>query len=183
MAAVARIRCNAPLDERILTMKITVAKISTPIGELRAATTPAGICAVNFTDRWDAVWKKLEIRFGPLEETSQGETFGLMDRLKEYFAGKPDDFNGLPFDPGGTQFQQIVWKALREIKRGETWSYGGVAAYIGNPKAVRAVGSSNGRNPLSIVVPCHRVIGSDGALRGYGCGVHRKEWLLALERS
>lgn len=124
-----------------------------------------------------------QVCLDPLEETSHGETFSLMGRLKDYFVGKPGDFNGLPFDPGGTQFQQIVWKALREIKRGKTWSYGGLAAHIGNPKAVRAVGSSNGKNPLAIVVPCHRVIGSDGALRGYGCGVHRKEWLLALEES
>ena len=161
--------------------KITVAEMETPIGSLRVAATADGICAVDFVDRWDIVHQKLEKRFGPVEETSKGETYGLVDRLKLYFAGTADDFNGLPFDSGGTQFQQTVWHALREIKRGETWSYGQLAAHIGNPKAVRAVGSTNARNPLAIVVPCHRVIGGGGELRGYAGGLHRKEWLLNLE--
>ncbi|MBW7935431.1 MAG: methylated-DNA--[protein]-cysteine S-methyltransferase, partial [Gemmatimonadaceae bacterium] len=87
----------------------------------------------------------------------------------------------LPLAPTGTAFQQRVWKALREVPFGKTASYGDIARRIGNPKGVRAVGLANGRNPISIVVPCHRVIGSDGSLTGYGGGLDRKQWLLRHE--
>jgi methylated-DNA-[protein]-cysteine S-methyltransferase len=102
-------------------------------------------------------------------------------QLEEYFAGERREFF-LPLEPAGTDFQQPVWQALRTIPYGETISYGELASRIGNPRAVRAVGLANGRNPLSIVVPCHRVIGADGSLTGYGGGLERKRFLLALER-
>lgn len=101
-------------------------------------------------------------------------------QLEEYFAGKRTTFD-LPLAPTGTAFQQRVWKALREVPFGKTASYGDIARRIGNPKGVRAVGLANGRNPISIVVPCHRVIGSDGSLTGYGGGLDRKQWLLRHE--
>ncbi|MGC1207213.1 MAG: methylated-DNA--[protein]-cysteine S-methyltransferase [Ornithinimicrobium sp.] len=102
------------------------------------------------------------------------------DQLREYFAGERTDFD-LPLAPHGTDFQHRVWGALRDIPFGETASYGQIAAVIAAPKAARAVGLANGRNPISIVVPCHRVIGSNGALTGYGGGSAHKQALLDLE--
>ena len=102
-------------------------------------------------------------------------------QLEEYFSGSRTEFE-LPLAAEGTPFQQRVWAALREIPYGETWSYGELAEHIGRPGAARAVGLANGRNPISVVVPCHRVIGSTGSLTGYGGGIERKRALLDLER-
>jgi methylated-DNA-[protein]-cysteine S-methyltransferase len=101
-------------------------------------------------------------------------------QLNEYFAGSRQEFT-LPLRPQGTTFQRRVWDALIEIPYGVTWSYGELARRIDNPNASRAVGLANGRNPISIVVPCHRVIGANGTLTGYGGGLERKRWLLAHE--
>ena len=102
-------------------------------------------------------------------------------QLVEYFAGERTSFD-LPLAPTGSDFQQKVWAALRTIPYGDTWSYGRLAEAIGQPGAARAVGLANGRNPISIVVPCHRVVGSSGKLTGYAGGVERKAFLLDLER-
>lgn len=102
-------------------------------------------------------------------------------QLDEYFAGERKVFN-LPLAPKGTEFQKKVWAALRDIPYGETRSYGQIAAAVGNPKASRAVGMANHRNPISIIVPCHRVIGADGRLVGFGGGLWIKERLLKLEK-
>jgi methylated-DNA-[protein]-cysteine S-methyltransferase len=101
-------------------------------------------------------------------------------QLEEYFAGERDDFD-LPLNAPGTAFQRAVWQALRQIRYGSTTTYRQVAEQIGNPKAVRAVGSANSRNPISIIVPCHRVLGSDGKLVGYAGGFSAKRWLLDHE--
>jgi methylated-DNA-[protein]-cysteine S-methyltransferase len=106
----------------------------------------------------------------------------VRDQLDEYFAGDRTAFD-LPVAPRGTPFQQRVWAALREIPYGRTASYSEIARRLGSPRAVRAVGGANGRNPISIVIPCHRVISADGSLGGYGGGLGRKEFLLAHERS
>ena len=102
-------------------------------------------------------------------------------QLEEYFAGKRRTFD-VPLAPRGTGFQQIVWRALLAIGYGETWSYGQLARAIGRPAASRAVGAANGRNPLAIIVPCHRVIGANGTLTGYGGGLPAKKWLLQHEQ-
>ena len=102
-------------------------------------------------------------------------------QLAEYFRGERTDFD-LPLEPAGTPFQLAVWRALREIPYAATMSYGQLASRVGNPRASRAVGLANGRNPISIVVPCHRVIGAKGTLVGYGGGLERKRILLDLER-
>ena len=102
-------------------------------------------------------------------------------QLEEYFAGERVSFE-LPLEPEGTPFQQTVWKALREIPLGDTWSYAQLARHVGRAGAARAVGSANGKNPLSIVVPCHRVVGTDGKLTGYAGGVNAKRWLLEHEQ-
>ncbi len=111
-----------------------------------------------------------------------GEFFAEPSRqLRDYFAGQRTEFD-MPLTLVGTPFQRRVWAALQEIPYGETVSYGELAQRIGRPTAARAVGLANGRNPVGIIVPCHRVVGSDGSLTGYGGGVERKERLLAFER-
>ena len=103
-------------------------------------------------------------------------------QLAEYFAGRRRKFD-LPLSPEGTEFQRSVWQALQSIPFGETRSYGNIAAQIGNPKACRAVGMANNRNPIVIIIPCHRVIGQDGSLTGYGGGIDIKQYLLDMEKS
>lgn len=102
-------------------------------------------------------------------------------QLQEYFAGKRKKFD-LPIKPQGTDFQRKVWTALQTIPYGETCSYGELAAKIGKPKAARAVGGANNKNPILIIIPCHRVIGADGSMVGFACGLPAKEYLLALEQ-
>ena len=102
-------------------------------------------------------------------------------QLGEYFAGRRTDFD-LPLDPHGTPFQRAVWTALQAIPHGVTTSYGALAARLGRPRAARAVGAANGQNPISIVIPCHRVIGANGTLTGYAGGLERKQALLELEQ-
>ncbi|MFT6295631.1 MAG: methylated-DNA-[protein]-cysteine S-methyltransferase [Glaciecola sp.] len=103
-----------------------------------------------------------------------------MDQLNQYFTGELDTFD-LRLAPAGTEFQRTVWQALLEIPYGETWSYGQLAKHIDRPKASRAVGAANGVNPIPIIIPCHRVIGSSGKLTGFGGGLETKEYLLGLE--
>jgi methylated-DNA-[protein]-cysteine S-methyltransferase len=127
----------------------------------------------------------VEQRHRPPEEIFGDEDAVLftdvISLLEAYFAGRQTTFD-LPLAFGGTPFQRTVWTALREIPFGETMSYGELADRIGRPTAARAVGLANGRNPISIIVPCHRVVGADGSLTGYGGGIERKEYLLAFER-
>ncbi len=104
-----------------------------------------------------------------------------LKQIDEYFSGKRKEFL-LKLDPQGTNFQKLVWQQLEKIPYGAVVSYGEIASVIGKPKACRAVGSANGRNPIAIIIPCHRVIGSDGRLTGYGGGLWRKEWLIEHER-
>lgn len=127
------------------------------------------------------------IHFDPPEEDAQGPVGSppplvaeAMQQLGAYFAGKLRVFD-LPLRPQGTDFQRKVWQALLEIPYGKTISYLGISENIGDPKSTRAVGAANGRNPIPIVIPCHRVIGSDGSLTGYGGGIWRKQWLLEHE--
>ncbi len=127
----------------------------------------------------------VRVSFQPDAASQTGEETPLLGQAKqqlaEYFAGQRQAFD-LPLRMQGTPFQQKVWAALREIPYGETRSYGQIAAQVGNPKAGRAVGMANNRNPISIIVPCHRVIGANGSLTGYAGGLSVKQELLALER-
>ncbi len=120
---------------------------------------------------------------GAGEPTVDRDSAGIADRIAAYFAGEIDAIDTITVDAAGTPFQRAVWDALRRIPAGETASYGEIAAAIGNPRAVRAVGSANAANPVALVVPCHRVIRSDGTIGGYGGGLDRKRWLLAHERA
>jgi methylated-DNA-[protein]-cysteine S-methyltransferase len=109
-----------------------------------------------------------------------GEIESTVKQFEEYFEGKRTQFD-LKLAPEGTEFQKKVWKQLQEIQFGKTLTYQQMANQLGNPKVIRAAASANGRNPISIVIPCHRVIGSDGSLTGYAGGLHRKKWLLEHE--
>ena len=115
-----------------------------------------------------------------VESPTSGPLPEAMRQLDEYFAGRRREFD-IPLRLHGTEFQRRVWNVLLEIPYGATWSYGELARRIDKPNASRAVGLANGRNPISILVPCHRVIGADGSLTGYGGGLERKRWLLAHE--
>jgi methylated-DNA-[protein]-cysteine S-methyltransferase len=149
--------------------------LDTPIGRLLIAGDDDAVRRIEFqkdgkAGQPEASW----------EESAQGAVGEAMRQLREYFAGRRSEFE-LPLAPEGTEFQRTVWNRLREIPYGETISYGELAKRVGNPKASRAVGAANGQNPIPIVIPCHRVIGSNGKLTGFGGGLPVKEALLALE--
>ncbi len=150
-------------------------RMASPVGPLLLATDGAALALIDFQSgpharRPDAGW---------LEDAAP--LTSAIRQLEEYFASERRTFD-LPLAPQGTAFQRAVWEALPRIPYGETMSYGELARRIGKPKACRAVGLANGRNPLPIVVPCHRVIGADGSLTGFGGGIDIKRRLLALER-
>jgi len=146
-----------------------------PIGELLLVGDGEALRGLHMQD--GATARAIDRDWTPAREPFED----ALGQLAEYFSGTRTRFE-LPLAPGGTAFQQAVWSALLEIPYGETRSYGELARKIGRPRASRAVGAANGRNPIAIVVPCHRVIGSDGSLTGFGGGVQRKELLLGLER-
>jgi methylated-DNA-[protein]-cysteine S-methyltransferase len=149
--------------------------LKSPVGELLTSADAAGrITGLHFLDGHrtparDSRWVRDERALAPLRR-----------ELEEYFAGERREFE-VELAPSGTPFQLSVWRALRAIPYGETASYGEIAAAVGQPGAARAVGGANNRNPIAIVVPCHRVIGASGTLVGYGGGLDRKQRLLALE--
>lgn len=116
-----------------------------------------------------------------IEDRSLFDEFGIIDLLEQYFAGLPVSFDKVPLDVGGTPFRQSVWMALSQIPHGETWTYKQFAHSIGKPSAIRAVGTAIGRNPLPIILPCHRVVGSNGTLTGFRGGLQMKKDILALE--
>lgn len=147
----------------------------TPIGRLRLRATNAGLIAVDHTNQQegdDSEW--IENATHPILQQATRE-------LDEYFAGKRTSFD-TPLAPVGTDFQLQVWNALRQIPFGETASYSDIGHILENPKAVRAIGAANGRNPLSIFIPCHRIIGKNGTLTGYAGGLENKKTLLELEQ-
>jgi methylated-DNA-[protein]-cysteine S-methyltransferase len=159
---------------------LTLDRIATPIGEGLVVTDEAGtLRAYNWTDYEAAMSAWLVRRYpGAMRREGPGP---LRPAFEAYFAGDVHALDGLAWFGAGTPFQQQVWAALCTIPAGETLSYAGLAARIGRPTAVRAVGLANGSNPISLVVPCHRVIGADGSLTGYGGGLPRKRWLLEHE--
>jgi methylated-DNA-[protein]-cysteine S-methyltransferase len=149
--------------------------VESPIGPLLLITDGAALTGLYMN-----VSPEAQPSSGWSEDATVGPLPAAIRQLAEYFAGKRREFE-LPLRLEGTEFQRRVWGELEEIPYGETWSYGQLASRIGKPGASRAVGLANGRNPISIVVPCHRVIGADGSLTGYGGGLERKQWLLAHE--
>lgn len=150
------------------------------VGPVTVGATEAGVCWVWLASS-DEGRATLARRYGQEPEEGGSPLCELaLLQLSEYFSGGRTTFS-LPLDPRGTPFQRKVWDALREIPYGQTRSYGQIAARIDLPQSVRAVGAANGANPLCVVVPCHRVIGADGRLVGFGCGLEMKRKLLELE--
>jgi methylated-DNA-[protein]-cysteine S-methyltransferase len=159
---------------------LTLDRIETPIGTALVVTDEAGVLrAFNWADYEPAMLKWIGRRY-PKARLVEGRG-PLRATFAAYFAGQTDALDSIAWEGAGTAFQKQVWAALCTIPAGETWSYSQLAARIGRPTAVRAVGLANGSNPISLVVPCHRVIGADGSLTGYGGGLHRKRWLLEHE--
>ncbi len=164
---------------------ILISRLTTPIGPMFICSTEKGICLLEFTNR-----KMLETQFKNLQKRLNtkiiaGENKFIVQakkEIKEYFEGKRKIFN-VKLDYPGTEFQKSVWEALLKIPYGKTISYQAQAKSIGNEKAVRAVANANGNNRISIIIPCHRVIGSNGKLTGYGGGIERKKWLLDFEKN
>ena len=169
-------------------MQLFVGHLPSPVGLLTLAWDESGLRALDFHgpdfDRVDARFDELLVRqYGEYRLTKEEIPKQFSVALDAYFAGELTAIDSLPVRPTGTLFQQKVWGALRDIPPGTTLSYGELARRLGNPAATRAVGRANGANPIGIVVPCHRVIGANGSLTGYGGGMHRKHWLLEHERA
>jgi len=159
-------------------MSLAFKSIDSPVGRLKLVASDKGLVAVLWQNG-----RPSRVRLDELAEDDQHPVLLKAEReLGEYFAGKRKEFS-VPLDMRGTAFQRNVWKALLTIPFGQTRSYGQLAKQLGNPNATRAVGAANGRNPLSIIVPCHRVIGSTGKLTGFGGGLETKAFLLNLEGS
>lgn len=158
-------------------------RLTTPIGDLVIVADAEGrLRALDFEDCGAALQAFLKSHRGvPVRQAA--DPGGLTAALRGYFGGDLTVIDALPVATAGTPFQESVWRALRTIPCGRTLSYGALARQVGRPAAVRAVGLANGANPVAVVVPCHRVIGSDGSLTGYGGGIERKRWLLAHERA
>ena len=170
-------RASEPLD-------LKVDRLTTPVGELLIVADGEGrLRTIDWTDH-EARMRQLLDRYygmGRYSMSPARDPGGLTKAMRSYFQGDIEVIDTLPVETTGTPFQRSVWQSLRKIRRGTTISYAELAARIDKPKAVRAAGLANGQNPISIVVPCHRVIGSNGTLTGYGGGLPRKKWLLEHE--
>ncbi len=162
-------------------MKLLSDTLETPIGAVRIVALEGELVFVDFADNAARMEALLAKRFGTFTLLEANNPFGFTEKLGRYFQGNLEAVRDLAVSTGGSAFQQSVWGTLGQIPAGETWSYAQLARRIGNPAAVRAVGATNGLNPISIVLPCHRVIGSSGALTGYAGGLQRKKWLLEHE--
>jgi methylated-DNA-[protein]-cysteine S-methyltransferase len=159
---------------------LLIDQVDSPLGPLTLAERGMRLCLLHFGEDGPAIDATLE-RWYPGEPRDRRPIAQLRAVLSRYFAGEITAIDDIPVELNGTDFQKRVWQALRRIPAGSTLSYGALARRIGEAAAVRAVGAANGANPVALVVPCHRVIGSDGTLTGYGGGLDRKRWLLVHE--
>lgn len=162
-------------------MTLEIAKVSSPIGRITLAVCDGKLCALSSEAHWPRMRKALEKRFGGIELHRAEDPAGVVTSLRAYFRGDLEALGKISVDPEGTPFQREVWGALRKIKAGGTAAYKDLARKIGRPTATRAVGAASGANPIWIVIPCHRLIGANGALGGYAGGIDRKRWLLRHE--
>lgn len=154
--------------------------LESPIGQVQLVAHQEAVVVLDFADNTERIKKLLEKRFGTY--LLEPQVLPWTNMVNNYFAGQLEALHEIPTDTGGTVFQKRVWQALLEIPIGRTWSYLEVAKFIGNPTATRAVGMTNGLNPISLILPCHRVIGANGKLTGYAGGMERKRWLLEHEQ-
>lgn len=166
------------------TLRLLIHRIDTPIGELLiVADRDGNLRAVDWLEHEVRMLRLLRLHYSASGfRIEPALPNALTNAIERYFAGDLQAIAKLPVQTAGTRFQREVWRSLREIPCGATLSYAELAGRIGRPAAIRAVGLANGSNPVGIVVPCHRVIGSDGSLIGYGGGIKRKRWLLDHER-
>jgi methylated-DNA-[protein]-cysteine S-methyltransferase len=162
-------------------MTLALDRIECPIGTINVVAGPSALIALDFGDCTDRMLSYLRTRYRDVDLTPRPDPNGYSTRVRAYLDGDLQALDAIAVDAGGTAFQQRVWSALRTIPAGQTRSYGDIAVQIGQPTASRAVGMANSRNPVAIVVPCHRVIGSNNKLVGYAGGIDRKRWLLAHE--
>ena len=159
---------------------LEVAAIDSPVGRLAIAAHDGRVCALWFGSEPQV--RALLARWFPGEKVSSSkDPGGAVSALTAYFAGDLKALDAIEVELHGTPFQQRVWRRLRSVPAGSTASYGQIARAVGAPNAVRAVGAANGANPVALIVPCHRIIGSNGSLTGYGGGLDRKRWLLTHE--
>jgi methylated-DNA-[protein]-cysteine S-methyltransferase len=164
--------------------QLVAGRLSSPLGDILVVwDRERRLRALDFEDNEPRLRRILVRHYGAAaEQTTAGRAPSeLADPIAAYFDGRTEALDAIPVATAGTSFQRAVWSALRDIPSGTTTTYGELAARVGRPTACRAAGAANGANPISIVVPCHRVIGSDRSLTGYGGGMERKRWLLAHE--
>jgi len=165
-------------------LSLLVEHVASPVGEVLLMTDEAGrVRVLDFGDYAERMARLLRRHYGPggWRVRDAAAPTAARRALQGYFAGDLSAIDALETATGGTAFQRQVWAALRDIPAGTTTTYGALAARIGRPKAVRATGLANGANPIGVIVPCHRVVGADGSLTGYGGGLERKAWLLRHE--
>lgn len=163
-------------------MRLSLDRIPSPVGEILLVFDGEVLRALDFHDYGPRMHRLLALHYGSVDLVPAAAPVALRQPLDRYFDGEFAALEGIRTATGGTAFQRAVWTALRQIPAGETLGYGRLAAMIGRPQASRAVGAANGANPIAIVVPCHRVIGANAALTGYGGGLPRKAWLLDHEK-
>ena len=162
--------------------RLRLDRLATPIGEALVLTDEAGhLRALDWADREAGMARLLRLHYGPVTPEPGVAPARIRHLLRRYFEGDLGCLAAIEWRTAGTPFQRAVWTALAAIRPGKTLSYGALAASLGCPRSVRAVALANGANPVSVVVPCHRVIGADGSLTGYGGGIERKRWLLRHE--
>ena len=157
--------------------------LATPVGDVLIVCSETALCSVDFHGYDDRMHLLLRKRFGEYELVEANDPLGMTSMLRAYFNGDMHAIDDVVVDTGGTPYQERVWAALRDIPHGQTWSYGQLATHVGGGTIARAVGHANSLNPVAIVVPCHRVIGANTSLTGYGGGLERKQWLLEHERT
>jgi methylated-DNA-[protein]-cysteine S-methyltransferase len=173
-----------PKDVTMMTETFRLSRIPTPVGDmLIAVDEEERLRVLDWDSHVERMERLMERYYGPGAVTlaESAADHAVARKLEAYVAGDIAAIDDIPTRTSGTAFQRKVWAALREIPAGQTWSYGRLAVHVGEPGAARAVGLANGSNPIGVVVPCHRVIGANGTLTGYGGGLERKRWLLRHE--
>jgi methylated-DNA-[protein]-cysteine S-methyltransferase len=171
---------HGPVQERPVSLALD--RIASPIGEVLLVTDEDGtLRALDFHDYETRMRRLLRIHYGEIPLANGAAPRPVREAMRRYFDGELAATTAILWRTAGTAFQRSVWNALTRISPGTTTSYGALAKRLGVPQASRAVGLANGSNPIAIVVPCHRLVGANGSLTGYGGGLHRKEWLLRHE--
>jgi methylated-DNA-[protein]-cysteine S-methyltransferase len=162
-------------------VRLLTDRVDSPLGTILLAADGTHLCALDFGDCETRMTARLEDRYGRFHLARVRDPLGVSSRIRAYLAGDYGALDDIPVSAGGTEWEQRVWSALRSIQVGTVVSYGELARRLGCPRSTRAVGAANARNPVAIVVPCHRLIGAGARLTGYAGGLDRKRWLLQHE--